>query len=364
MNFQLWMERLQLGALFFVASMLGIWTTPSFIAWGKEHILLTANTGLSSFLTIFLAITIEALPFVLIGVFGSALVEVFVNEKQLERWLPRNPWIGPLLAAMLGVIFPFCECGLVPVARRLLGKGARPSFVIPFMLAVPVVNPVTAMSTYYAFYGHVEFVSLRLAGAFIVAVAAGYGLAFLEKRYGKHPSYLAIDRNCLGMTSSSCRCGCGHTHHHEPCEEKPPWRSTLQHRLNSLMNHTCDEFFMTGMYLLLGAALAAAAQVWLPRALLQELGMNTSLSVFVMMFLAFALSVCSAADAFVGAGFLNVYPPGAVLAFLIFGPMVDVKNTMMMFSSFRRSFVIGLIFFVTLSCLLLGMVSSYFGQSF
>ncbi|MBM7866343.1 permease [Heliobacterium gestii] len=355
------MERLQQALLFVVAILLVVWTAPFWQSWGAT---LALSPGLANMITIFLSIVIEALPFVLIGVFGSAAVEVFVSERQLESWLPRNRWVGPPLAALLGLIFPFCECGLVPLARRLLRKGLRPSLVVPFLLAAPIVNPVTAFSTHYAFYGRPEFPLFRLGSAYLLAVSLGFFLVLLEKRYA-HPADLAIDRKQAEGVDGDHPCGCGHGHAHGREEGHGhgchPHASPVDPKIaggdgrwGSLLSHASDEFFSTGVYLFLGAALASAAQVWLPRAALEAIGLESHLSILLMMALAFGLSVCSAADAFVGAGFLNTVPSGAVLAFLIYGPMVDIKNTLMMVASFRRSFVIGLIFFVTLFCLLIG----------
>ncbi|QGG46397.1 permease [Heliorestis convoluta] len=315
---------------------------------------------LQAFVTIFLAIAIEATPFILLGIFGSAFLEVFVSEKALQKVLPKNPYIGTPLAGLLGILFPFCECGMVPIARRLLLKGVRPSQVFPFMLAAPIINPITAISTYYAFYGQMDMVALRFVGAFVIVLFVGYILLVLEKRKGEHNLRTEIIRPQAKITTEACGCShghssCGQSHgHHHHHGQNSTIKSILS-KTNNFLRHAVDEFFTVGAYLLVGAALAAAAQVWLPQSSLQVLGQETLLAVLTMMLLGFALSICTAADAFVAAGFVGTFTPGAILTFLIFGPMIDVKNTLMMLGFFRRSYVFLLIAIVSTAALLVGL---------
>jgi uncharacterized protein len=106
---------------------------------------------LSTFSTRFLGIFIEAVSFLLLGSLISGLIAVFLSDEGLSRIIPRNPILATLTGSMLGFIFPVCECGVVPVTRRLFRKGLPVSVGVTFLLAAPVMNPIVFASTYAAF---------------------------------------------------------------------------------------------------------------------------------------------------------------------------------------------------------------------
>jgi uncharacterized membrane protein YraQ (UPF0718 family) len=89
---------------------------------------------LSTFITIFLGIFIEAAPFLLLGTLASGLVEVFINQDDLARFIPCDPLRGAVAGALLGFFFPVCECGVVPLTRRLFKKGLPLPVGISFLL--------------------------------------------------------------------------------------------------------------------------------------------------------------------------------------------------------------------------------------
>lgn len=317
----------------------------SYITWHLSRLLIKtmhfsskinlSNTSITwsaflNFKTIFLSIIIEAIPFILIGVFVSALLQNFVSEERIKRILPGNKFLNLLLACLMGIVFPVCECGIVPVARRLVSKGVPLYSAVTFMLAAPIINPVVASSTAVAFSGNPKIVCYRLGMAFIVAFFAGY----IVSCFFNNGELRGI------MLQNSCECGCSHGHYH--------LKSGLVDKLISTLRNACDEFFEMGKYLILGACLAAFVQTTLSRDVLIHVGQGMWSSIASMMTFAFGISVCSSADAFIAASFASHFTTGSLLAFMVFGPMIDVKNILMMLNAFKFRFVITLTVIVAL----------------
>ncbi len=311
-------------------------------------------------LTIFQSVLLEALPFVLIGVLVSALIEVFISQDLIHRFLPKNRLISLLAACLLGLLFPLCECGIVPVVRRLIKKGVPVSAGIAFMLATPIINPVVITSTAMAFAHHPRMVAQRLLGGFLVALTVGLVLELLYQGRKAERVLLPDRHHDHGHGHEHDHHGHDHDHDHghihdDPANAQRSRRSRLFPKLATTLSHATDEFFTTGRYLIIGAFLAAALQSVLSHQVLDTLGQSQIGSRFSMMGLAYGLSLCSEADAFVASTFTHSFLPGAVLAFLLFGPMMDIKNTLMLLGNFSARFVI----------LLIGLIAvTVFGYSF
>ena len=286
------------------------------------------------FSTRFLGIFIEAVPFLLLGTLVSGLIEAFLDPADLVRLVPRQPVLAALVGGLLGFAFPVCECGVVPVTRRLYRKGLPPPVGIAFLLASPVVNPIVIASTYTAFHQRApEMVLLRVGVAFGVAVLIGLIFAFerqpqrlLRDPAPSSPMTLALHLEGLGG-------GPGLT----------TQRPGLWAGLRQALDVAAGEFFDMGRYLIVGSLLAASVRVFISQGALEALATNPVNSVLVMQALAFVLSICSTADAFVALDFSSTFTHGAVLGFLTFGPMVDIKSTIMFLSVFRRRVVVYLI---------------------
>lgn len=269
----------------------------------------------STFITIFLGIFIEALPFLLIGVLMSAVIQVFVTAETIQRWAPRNRVASALFGTFLGLAFPVCECGSVPAARRLMHKGAPLPLGLAFMLAAPVINPVVIASTWVAFGGDPFMVLGRVGLTVLIAGAVAILI-------GLHPA----PQSLLTADSAALAACCA------PAQTSGGWRG----RARSVIEHSATEFFEMGQYVVLGALLAALAQTVVPQELLLRIGGNPVTSVLVMMALAVVLSICSTVDAFVALGFASTFSSGAILAFLVFGPMIDIKAVLLFFSTLKR----------------------------
>jgi uncharacterized membrane protein YraQ (UPF0718 family) len=273
------------------------------------------------FVTIFLGIFIEAVPFLLAGTLVSGFLDVFVSREQLRRFIPGRGVKTVAAGVLLGLFFPVCECGVVPVTRRLFQKGVPLSAGITFLLAAPVMNPVVIVSTWAAFgFGRILVGRVFLA----MGIAGLVGLLFsLHPR----PEETMVTS---GNPSHACVI---------PDRLTPGLRVRLYHALLI----AGQEFFEMGRYLVVGALLAAAMQTIVPQAAILRIGQGPISSVVMMLILAFVLSVCSTVDAFLALAFAGNFTTASLLAFLVFGPMVDLKSTLMFLGVFKRRIVAYLI---------------------
>ena len=281
-------------------------------------------TRLATAWAIFQGLLIEAMPFLLLGVTIAGLARWLVPQSAWVRRLPRHPLLAPIVGALLGFALPACECGNVPVARRLLASGAPLGTGFGFLFAAPVLNPIVLASTWAAFPDKTWLLWARPAGAFAIALAlsALLGLipesrllqgALLEERRLSQPlSSLGLLERRTGLLGAV------------PVKPEPQPESMAPSR-RDLLSHSTREFLSLLTLLVLGSALAAVVQTWLPRSWLLALGSAPTLSVLALMLLALVVSVCSSVDAFLALGFAAQVTPGALLAFLLLGPVVDLK---------------------------------------
>ena len=263
-------------------------------------------------LVVFGSLLIQAMPFVLVGALAAALIEIFVPISTFERIgrLPRPLQIP--VAGLAGVALPICECGSVPVARRLLVKGLDPAAAFTFMLAAPIVNPIVVASTFYAFRGRTTLWTMvlgRVGLGLLVAMTVGWALGALRRD--------ELLRSGAGSEPAEIELG----------PPEPRWRR--------FWVHLGGDFLFLGRYLVLGAMAAAAVQTFLPQSALARVAATPALDVAILMGVAVLLSLCSESDAFVAASFAR-FGPSAQLAFLVFGPMVDLKLTALYAGAFRR----------------------------
>jgi uncharacterized membrane protein YraQ (UPF0718 family) len=312
-------------------------------------LVITGGTaGVQTFATVFLGIFIEAMPFVLIGALVSGVIGVFVRDETVGRLLPRGRLAAPVVGSLLGLIFPVCECGVVPVTRRLVHKGASVGLGVAFLFASPVINPIVLWSTFAAFGGNWHMVAWRAGLTFAVATLVGVVFAFhpdgrtllkaAPTLLGYHP--LPPDRHAAhphdhhGQGTHD-----GHSHsdsHDDHDHTAMPFLEKLRH----VCEHSAQEFFEMGKFLVFGAILASLLQSLIPRQTLLSIGQSPVGSVIAMVLLAVVLSVCSTVDAFLVLTFAGTFTTGALLAFLVFGPMVDIKSTLMFLTVFKGRAVV------------------------
>ncbi|HEN5850405.1 TPA: permease [Streptococcus agalactiae] len=284
---------------------------------------------------IFISIIIEALPFVLLGTILSGIIEVFITPDIVNKFLPKNKFLRVLFGTFVGFVFPSCECGIIPIINRFLEKKVPSYTAVPFLATAPIINPIVLFATYSAFGNSIRFLILRFVGATIVAIALGVMLAFL------------VDDNILKEDAKP-------THFHDYSDKK--WYQ----KIFLALAHAIDEFFDTGRYLVFGTLIASAMQIYLPTRVLTTIGHSPITAILVMMLLAFILSLCSEADAFIGASLLSIFGIAPVMAFLLIGPMIDIKNLMMMVNSFKTRFIVQFIsvssLIIIIYCLFVGVI--------
>ncbi len=281
------------------------------------------------FVTLGASVFIESLPFVFLGIAISVLVQVWVPERIWQRYLPRNQFARRLVLSLLGVLFPVCECGNVPLARGLMMRGVDVGGALTFLLAAPILNPVTIITTYQAFGWEDGILIGRIAGAFVIANLLGW-------LFSRHP-----DPSSLLTPRFEATCQVG--------PDVSRGRAARSARLFA------EETTTMLPALIAGSAIAGAIQVGVPRALLVELGGNPVLSVLVLMALAFVVSVCSNVDAFFILAFAATFSPGGIVAFLVFGAMVDIKMLALLRTTFTTRALALIASLVGLCALVLGM---------
>jgi len=288
------------GALLLFAVVLR-WVDPVRVAWS------------SNFLLVFNALLIEATPFILLGALVSAAIQVFMSPRAFATLgrIPRGLQLPA--AAVAGMAFPVCECGSVPVARRLAAKGLAPGAAITFMLAAPVANPIVIASTYVAYKGRPDLwvmVFGRLALGVIVAMCAGWVVSRQTKDELLKP---------------------------RPDDTLEEDHERGESRMREYFGHVGNDFVFMGRFLVIGAAVAAAVQTFIPQSWISPVANTPVVSNLAMMGLAFVLSLCSESDAFVAASFVQ-FGASSQLAFLVFGPMVDTKLAALYMGTYNQGF--------------------------
>jgi uncharacterized protein len=312
--------------------------------------------------TLFLSLLVEAIPFLLLGVLFSSLLLLFVDERKLVAIMPKNPLLGAFAGSLIGFLFPVCECGNVPVARRFLMQGVPTPVAIGFLLAAPTVNPIVIWATWTAFRDQPEIVVLRVVFSLLIATIIGFIFSFqkdlspilqpaiarylkfnpprkpeLKRRNhrsqaassgllqsgtyflgGKAGSSIRIDNNLMEGTEAISS------------PNKP-----LKDKLRLLLDNVVQELRELGAVMVIGSAIAAAIQVLAPRDLILSLGAGPVSSITTMLILAAVVSICSTVDSFFALSFASTFTSGSLLAFLVYGPMIDIKGVGLMLTIFK-----------------------------
>ena len=272
---------------------------------------------------IFQGLLLEALPFLLLGVAISGLARWLVPQTNWVDRLPRHPISAPIIGALMGFALPACECGNVPVARRLLASGAPLGTAFGFLFAAPVLNPIVLASTWAAFPNQPWLLIARPLGAFLIALLLSALLVQLpepqlleeallsERRMSQPLSKLGLLDRSSGLIGAALP------------DPKP--QRVERPSIGLIIDQSSREFLDLLALLVLGCIIAALVQTWLPRSWLLAVGGAPTLSILALMMLAVVVSVCSSVDAFLALGFAAQVTPGALLAFLLLGPVVDLK---------------------------------------
>jgi hypothetical protein len=321
---------------------------------------------LNNAFTLFLSLLVEAMPFLLLGVLLSSLLLLFVDERKLIAAMPRNPFLGTIVGSCAGFLFPVCECGNVPVARRLLLLGAPAPVAIGFLLAAPTINPIVIVSTWVAFRDQPEIVVFRVLFSLGIAIVIGCvfsaqadlrpllqpqvsrsmlhsvgdegaGLKSAPTQKDSTAALLQSGSFLLGQPGAPLRMDTT-VLQASLAAAKPS--KPLPDKLRLLLENMVQELRELGGVLVLGSAIAAVIQVSMPREVILSLGQGPITSILAMMLLAAVVSICSTVDSFFALAFASTFTSGALLAFLVFGPMIDLKALGLMLSVFKTRAII------------------------
>ena len=294
--------------------------------------------NIQNFVNLFSSILWEALPFIVLGAIIAGILEELLPQQLITRFLPSNPIAASAIGGLLGLIFPMCECGIVVVMRRLLRKGLPLSCCISYMLAGPIVNGVVIFSTYIAFEPHNigwTMVLLRSLLGFIIATITGLIVYVLEKRKGTDA---LLKTSALPSSVASLPVN-------ENDEEVAPAKTSLILKISNISSTALHDFIDITVFLILGAGLAAGIKL-----LFQEYDLDIGslsrdqplLTIPAMMFFAIVMCLCSEADAFVAASFTKM-TISSKIAFLVLGPMLDLKLILMFTRVFRARLILTII---------------------
>jgi hypothetical protein len=296
----------------------------AFLAFALAPLIHFGNRAfLGTFSVVFAAIVLEALPFLLVGSVVSGLLGEFASQGRLLRWLSRGGAGTHCIAAALGLLCPVCECAIVPIVRKLMQKGVPPAVALAFMLGGPIVNPIVFASTAVAYALSWDFAFLRLMFGYCTAVFVSlvFGLAFRKDKG------LLLHLNPFPMH-----------------EQGPVGMSgTPSHyigRIRSALMHGAEDFLDMSSFLVMGAFVTALVQSTLDRGFFYSLAATPSLGIVLMMLLAVLLSICSEADAFLAASFRSSLPLSAQMAFMVLGPMLDLKLIFMYLGVFKKRAIV------------------------
>jgi uncharacterized membrane protein YraQ (UPF0718 family) len=311
--------------------------------------------------TLFMSLLVEAMPFLLLGVLLSSGLLLLIDERKLVGKMPKNPFLGALVGSCIGFLFPVCECGNVPVARRLLMQGLPTSVAIGFLLAAPTINPIVIWSTWVAFREQPEIVVFRVLFSLGIATFIGWVFSvqkdlkpllqpilanrinFLRSRSqewektAKTPVLLQSGTFLLGQSGGPLRMDGLNTANTVFTQSRP---KSITDKIPLFLDNAQQEFRELGGVLVVGSAIAACIQVFVPREIILNLGQDPLTSIVAMMLLAGIVSICSTVDSFFALSFASTFTTSSLLAFLVFGPMFDIKGIGLMLSIFKPRMMI------------------------
>ena len=333
--------------------------------------------------TLFLSLLVEAMPFLLIGVLLSSSLLFFIDEGLLIAKLPKNPFFGSVVGSCIGFLFPVCECGNVPVARRLLLKGVSPSIAVSFLLAAPTINPVVIWSTWIAFGEQPSIVFLRVLFSLIIAIFVGF--VFSQQKDTRPLLQPTLIKQLTRWQSNYNRERIDLKQKQETISpllqsgtflldrgQIMPMDTTLAEKKDNNLffsinltkfyrfsENVVQELKELGGMLILGSAIAAAIQVFVPREFVLSLSQDTVTSIVAMMLLSAIVSICSTVDSFFALSFAANFTTSSLLAFLVFGPMIDIKGIGLMLTVFKPKIIIYIFAIAAQLTFMLAFIHSY-----
>lgn len=296
---------------------------------------------------IFISIIFESLPFLLLGALISSIIERFVSNDTITRIMPKNVILGSLMGILIGFFLPACDCAVIPVSKRLIKKKVPLNVSISFMLSSPIINPVVLLSTYYAFgQTNIKLFWLRILFGIIIALVIGIIIGIIFK-----------NKTIVTKDDSETCC-----HHHiksikqkkelddffdlveeESDDDIDDMSKIFKNNIVFIIKHTIIDTMDVFKYLIFGSLLASVIQVLLPQNFINLFSNSNVLSIILLMVFAYLISLCSTADSFIGKSLMSHFSDVSILAYLLLGPMIDIKNTVVLLGNFNKKFVLTLI---------------------
>ena len=297
-------------------------------------------TKLQDSITLSLGVLYEAFPFVVLGILLSTAVQQFVPQSALTTFLPKNKLRRRATLSLTGSVLPVCECGNVPLARGLMIKGVSPQDALTFVLAAPIINPVTALTTWHAFSSTPQVLYIRLTAAFLIANFIGWV-------FEKIPRDEIITEDFSAL--------CTHKQHAAAKNSSHKFIATIQKFSTSFR----QEFAALLPALAGGSLLAGVLQTVIPRSWLLHIANEPVIAILTMILLAFIVSICANVDAFFALSLSGIFPLSAIVAFLVFGPMIDLKMLALLQTTFRTKILVQLSLLVFLLSTAVGLAAHY-----
>jgi len=341
-------------------------------------------TQIYSAFTLFTSLLVEAMPFLLMGVLLSSGLILFFDEGNLIKRIPNHPFLGSIIGSLFGFFFPVCECGNIPVARRLLLQGLPTSVAISFLLAAPTINPIVLWSTHVAFRGQPEVFWLRIIFSLTIAISVGCIFSLQkdprpllkpllakrltaifeqeeEKKAGEtsspNPEYSLLQSGSFLLSSQGQTVKMDQTLLKSPVN--PKTQVSFSYKWNLFISNVANELRELGGVLILGSAIAASIQVFVPREIILNLGQDSITSIVAMMILAAVVSICSTVDSFFVLSFASTFTYASLVAFLVFGPMIDIKAIGLMLSIFKPRMIVYLMVIIAQLTFILTLTYNY-----
>lgn len=297
---------------------------------------------MSNITAIFISIILQSYPYIIIGAFASAALEIFLPSDLIKKWAGKNNLSRIILFAFIGFIMPICECGIIPVVNRLKQKGVPTGPLLAYLLSAPAFQPIVLFSTYSAFNNNLKIAISRCFGSFIIAIIIAFLLRnknlSIQKFRGQNSNNSRVKTESEYLSEfhsnnernidihGAVKC-CGHNHFAE------------ENKIIQFTKIFFNDFIIILKYLILGAFISALFSFYNPVNLYQDAKMLNVGSIIIMMIMAIVMSVCSEADAFVAYSF-NYFPIVSKLAFMWVGPIMDIKLILLYTSVFNKKFII------------------------
>lgn len=271
---------------------------------------------LKAIITAFFGTFLQALPFLTLGVFISSGIHLFISQEWIARQFSGSKWKGYLLSYLAAFALPVCDCTSIPVFKSLLDKGVPFSAALNFMLLSPIVNPVVIGSTWIAFNGNWSFVLGRILMGLVATTIIS--LLVTPPRQMHFPSAISFCETCSDSKA-----------------EISTFKRFFLHGRNEYLR--IINFLMVGILFSTIISFVPLEQSFLaPKA-------HPLWSTLFLMLLAFLLSLCSSSDAMIARTLSTQFPYTALMGFLVWGPMMDIKNIMLLKAHFESKFIFKLV---------------------